>query len=560
MPQRHTTSSHERVTGWLDDPRESHGVRFRRGDGSWQRFTYRELAGKALGAGAALAGRGVRPGDVVPLLLPTSVDFVAHFFGLLSIGATPSVLPLPGTVRTGYQDHIGAIVASIRPRHAIVAERYLELVSDSITGAELIPPAAGGRPEDAPRAAGELAMVQFTSGSRGRPRGLRISMANLAANTRMIMKWTGMRDHGVVSWLPLYHDMGLVGGMLTTLTSQLETALMPPEQFLRDTAGWLAEYGHAPYETIAMPNFGFERVLARITPGDLRGLDFSAVTTVISGAERVDPAVLAGFARLLEPSGLAVSALKPAYGLAEGTLAVAGGAGGEAPRLVQLGGGPQRLGEKVDTRRVSELGPEPVPEPWLWHVSCGRPLNGLQVEILDERGDQQPEGVLGEIAVSGPSVADGYIDPAAADADKLSGGRLYTGDAGFMLDGELYVIGRMGDSVKVNGQSVFVEDVELELVASTAVSRNHTAVVAGLSDGVPTLVAISERAIGDAAEVAAVLRSFAGDGGRVEVVRVKPGTIPFTSSHKPRRRALWLAYLAGELPRVGEPEAKGKPA
>jgi acyl-CoA synthetase (AMP-forming)/AMP-acid ligase II len=548
------SADHDRLIGWLDEPGEQRGVRFRQDDGSWQRLTYRELAEEALRAGATLAGRGVRPSDVVPLVVPAGVDFVTQFFGLLAIGATPSVFPLPTALQAGqgYQHQLLAIAARIRPRHAVVAAPFRELVHDSVAelgiGTQLLEPAREGRAADAPRADGELAVVQFTSGSRGRPRGLRISVANLAANLRMIQRWTQLCDYGTVSWLPLYHDMGLVGGMLATVTQQLETALMRPEQFLRDTAGWLAEYGRAPYASMAMPNFGFERVLARVKPAGLDGLDFSALTSVISGAERVDPAVLARFAGLLEPHGLDRRALMPAYGLAEGTLAVTGVTRQEVPRLVRAGEIDRRLGEKVDVRSVVELDSEPVADPWMWHVSCGRPMDGLQVEILDENGARQPEGVLGEILVTGPSVAEGYVDAVEEDAQKLGGGTLHTGDAGFLLDGELYVVGRLGDSVKINGQSVFVEDIELELVATTAFTRQHATVVAGMSGGVPTVLVVADRPLGDAAtEMLSVLRSFAGPAARTEVVRVRAGTIPFTSSRKPRRRALWLAYLAGDL-------------
>jgi acyl-CoA synthetase (AMP-forming)/AMP-acid ligase II len=549
------TADYEYLTRWLDAPVTHRGIRFRGGDGSWQRLTYRELAEDALRAGATLAGHGVRQGDVVPLALPAGADFIAYFFGLLAIGATPSVLPLPWALRAGatYQNHLRAIMGRIRPRHAVVADPLRELVHDSIvelgTGTRLLPVQRDARPEDAPRAASELAIVQFTSGSRGSPRGLRITMANLAANLRMIQQWVGLREYGAVSWLPLYHDMGLVGGLLGGVTQQAEHATMRPEQFLRSPVGWLTEYGRAPYEGMVMPNFGFERVLARVKPDDLEGLDFSPLTSVISGAERVDPAVLSRFARLLEPFGFGLRALMPAYGLAEGTLAVCGVARGDVPRLVRASGADRWLGGKVDVDSVTELAHEPVTQPWLWHVSCGRPMPGVRVEILDENGVRQPEGVLGEIFVAGPSVADGYVDVPQDEQASLREGTLRTGDAGFLLDGELYVVGRLGDSLKINGQSVFVEDIELELFTVTALSRNHVAVAAGLDRGVPTVVVVADRPLGVAhGDVLSVIRSFTGDVAGAEIVQLRPGTMPLTTSGKPRRRAIWLAYLAGELP------------
>ncbi|WP_159073558.1 AMP-binding protein [Streptomyces sp. RTd22] len=556
-PQRgaqRKTPDHDRVFGWLDDPSDERGMRFRLDDGSWQRLTYRELAQRTLGAGAALADAGVRPGDVVPLVLPGGEDFVTQFFGLLAIGATPSVLPLPLALRggEGYQNQLKAITARIHPRHAIADPRYHDVVAENVArlggGTEVLAPSYADRPEEAPRAWGELAVLQFTSGSRGSPRGLRISMANLATNLGMIQGWMNPVGYGAVTWLPLYHDMGLVGGLLGALTLQVEHALMRPEQFIRDTRGWIAEYGRTPYSNMCMPNFGFERVLSAVRPEDLEGLDFSALSAVVSGAERIDPAVLARFAALLGPHGFDVRALMPAYGLAEGTLAVTGVSKHHVARMVRAGGLERRLGEKLDVNEVVELSTVPVDEPWTWQVSCGPPLETARVEILDEDGAPQPEGVLGEIYVEGPSVADGYADPAPEDVAKLHDGRLYTGDAGFLLDGELYVIGRLGDSVKINGQNVFVEDIELELVASGAISRRYATVVAGITGGEPTVLVVTERHLGDRLDDAlSVIASFTGDAAHAEVLYVKRGTIPLTSSRKPRRRSLWLSYVAGEL-------------
>ncbi|MCW8096362.1 AMP-binding protein [Streptomyces tauricus] len=553
MSQR-KTADHERLLGWLDAPSDERGMRFRLDDGSWQRLTYRELARRTLGAGAALADAGVRPGDVVPLVVPGGEDFVTQFFGLLAIGATPSVLPLPLALRAGegYQSQLKAITARIHPRHAVADPRYHDIVAENVAriggGTEVIAPRYEDRPGDAPRAWGDLAVLQFTSGSRGSPRALRVSVPNLAANLRMIGSWMDPVGHGAVTWLPLYHDMGLVGGLLGALTLQVEHALMRPEQFVRDTPGWLAEYGRTPYTCMCMPNFGFERVLATVRPEHLEGLDFSALTAVVSGAERIDPAVLARFAALLGPYGFDVRALMPAYGLAEGTLAVTGVGKGDLPRLVRVGGLERRLGEKLDVRESAELSTEPVTEPWNWQVSCGPPLESTRVEILDEEGAPQPEGVLGEIFVQGPSVAEGYADATPEDLAKLGDGKLHTGDAGFLLEGELYVIGRLGDSVKINGQNVFVEDIELELVASGAVSKRYATVVAGVVRGEPRVLVVTERPLGDRLEdVLSVITSFTGDAGRAEVLSVKRGTIPLTSSRKPRRRSLWLAYLAGEL-------------
>lgn len=554
----HRTTDRDRLVGWLDDPVDHRGVRFREDDGTWRRLTYRELAEHTRHAATALAEAGVRPGHVVPLVLPNGEDFVTHFFALQLLGATPSVLPLPWAMRAGegYAHQLRTIAARIQPRHVVVADRFRDLFTDSVDTTGIDVRAPEYVPGEPPRGEGELAVLQFTSGSRGNPRGLRITPGNLAANLRMIRRWCEIGESGAVSWLPMYHDMGLIGGMLSLITVQAEHALMRPEQFIRDTRGWFTEYGRAPYAVMVMPNFGFERVLSMMRPEHLAGLDFSALTTVVSGAERIDPGVLARFAGLLEPYGFDRGALMPAYGLAEGTLAVSGVGKRQSPRLVRASGLERQLGEKIDVREVTELSTEPVDEPWQWQVSCGRPLGDLEVDILDEDGVRQPEGVLGEIVVRGPSIADGYVDPTPEDAAKLGGGRLRTGDAGFVLDGELYLVGRLGDSVKINGQSVFVEDIEMELVASGTIARHHGVVAAGTVDGAPTVLLVTDRPLGDRlADALSVIRTFAGDGARTEVMQVRNGHIPLTSSRKPRRRSLWLDFVSGELSTVARPIA-----
>lgn len=553
-------SDTDRVVGWLDDPTDRRGIRFRLDDGCWQRLSYPELAERSLRAGAALADAGVQADQLVPLMLPNGLDLFTHFFGLLAIGATPSVLPLPWAMRAGdgYLSHLNAIIARIGPSHAVVAPEFRELFDESAAGLgtqiAVMQPRYADHAADAPRRNGQLALVQFTSGSQGRPRGIRITMANLAANLRMMQRWMHLGEYGAVSWLPTYHDLGLVGSMLAHSTLQLEHAMMRPQQFLRDPSGWLTEYGRTPYAAMIMPNFGFDFVCARVRPHELDGLDFSHLRHVVTGAERVDPAVLSQFYRLLAPHGLRANALMPAYGLAECTLAVSGRTEGNSPRLVRARGLTRCLGEKIDLRGHAELSTEPVAEPWLWQVSCGQPLEGIEIDILDESGLVQPEGVMGEILVRGASVSDGYLNPVPDDAAKFEDGGFRTGDVGFLLDGELYVIGRLGDSMKVNGQSVFMEDIELELTAREMVLRQRTVVVAGITQSTPTVLVVTENSLGDQLpKVVATVRSLTGDGVAIHTLQVRTGSILRTSSGKPRRGAMWLAYLRGMLPQVTEP-------
>jgi acyl-CoA synthetase (AMP-forming)/AMP-acid ligase II len=489
-------------------------------------------------------------------VVPPSVEFVASFFGLLAIGASPTVLPLPRALQGGddYMPHLTGIAATLRPRFCVASEANAAplITAAASSGVELVhlDPAVPGTDEAVRYDPSKLAIMQFTSGSRGRPRGLRITWDNLEANLRMIQGWLETDHFGGVTWLPLYHDMGLVGGFLAALTAQLEHAVMRPEQFIRSTPGWLAEYGKAPYAHMFMPNFGFERVVDRVRPEDLIGLDFSGLTSVISGAERVNPDVLARFVRLLTPFGFDGRALMPAYGLAEGTLAVTGVPKRDTPPAVRVVGLDGNLGDPVVVLEEGHAGVDAVDEPTQWHVSCGRPLPGLEVELVDEQGNRLPDGRLGEIVVRGPSVADGYAQTDAESLTRFDNGWLHTGDAAFRHRGELYVIGRLGASVKIRGRRVFVEDIELKLADLTgAGTQRRLSVVAGMVEAIPTVLVLCEFDLTDHLDgVSEVVRGLAGDAARLVVLRLPRGRIPLTSSGKPRRRTAWLRYLAGELP------------
>lgn len=545
------------LTGWLDEPDDSRGVRFMTDAGQWERHTYPQLTALVDGAAARFVDAGVARGEVVPVLVPTGPQFVAAFFGLLAVGATPTVLPLPRALQAGddYAPHLAAVAATLHPRFVVGSEvnaaPLLDVATTSGHALTRIDPGFTPHTGPAPRRdPGELAIMQFTSGSRGRPRGLRITWDNLEANLRMIQGWIRPDHWGGVSWLPLYHDMGLVGGLLTGLTMQVEHAVMRPQQFIRSTVGWLAEYGRTPYAHMFMPNFGFERVVTKVRPADLEGMDFSALTSVISGAERINPAVLADFVRLLAPFGFDARALNPAYGLAEATLAVTGVPADEHPATIRVTGTDGSLGDPVVVRQEGVGGIDTVDDPAKWQVSCGRPLPGIELVLVDEDGNRLPEDHLGEVLVRGPSVADGYAQTEVEDLSKFEGGWLHTGDAAFTHGGNLYVVGRLGDSVKVRGRTVFVEDVELQLGALTnAGTQRRLTVAAGMADAVPTLLVLAEFDLTPHLdEITGAVRRFAGDALRLVVHRLPRGRTPLTSSGKPRRRTAWLRWVTGDLP------------
>ncbi len=385
----------------------------------------------------------------------------------------------------------------------------------------------------------DLALIQFTSGSSGNAKGVRVTFEALEANCLAIRDWLRMTpEDPTATWLPVHHDMGLIGCLITPVMNGSDIWLMEPATFVQSPLRYLRCFGSLGARLTAMPNFGLAYITRRVSPERLDGLDFSQWRALIVGAERIDPAVLEGFAGLLGPHGLARKALLPAYGLAEATLAVTGLPLDEEPAALLVTPDSCQLGHEID---VTE---SPAARPL---AGCGYPLNGMTIEIIGESGDILPAGRVGEIVARGPSIADGYLPGETSSGSTFGDQRLNTGDAGFLHDGQLYVLGRLGDSVKLRGRSVFAEDLEARIV-SKGVPAHRVVVLLGVHRGEPTAVALIERC--EAAwlpQVAAVLRGMS-EGSRTLVIDAPRTTIERTSSGKPRRRVLWQRFTTGTLP------------
>lgn len=282
-------------------------------------------------------------------------------------------------------------------------------------------------------------------------------------------------------------------------------------------------------------------------PEALAGLDLSDWRAVIVGAERVDAAVLDRFATLLEPCGFDRRALLPAYGIAEATLAVTGLALDVEFTTAAVDARTLAVGSSV-AASPDDSGDSLQPV-----VGCGRPLTGVEVEVVDDEGIPVPDDHLGEIVVRGASLAAGYVAAAETGSPtRFEDAALYTGDAGFLHDGQLFVIGRLGDSVKVRGRTVFAEDVEAALVAA-GIPRTRLAVLLGASARGATAVVVIEQGEPEwLAEARSVVRRTA-EGAAWVVLDVPRRTIQRTTSGKPRRRVMWRAYVDGELPGVAVP-------
>lgn len=508
-------------------------------DGTPRSVDHRELPERIAGHAAFFRDHGVRPGTRVLLPFETSAGTIVSFLALIEIGAVPlSVRPFAlSTPRQAYQDFLGRVAAEYRATHVLHVPGHAPV--DLPVPALPLPPPDARRPGARLRAPhdGEIAFVQFSSGSTAFPKGIPVRHGPLRTNLAMITRTDGRRpDDRVSSWLPLYHDMGLVGGLLSCLAVGCDLLLADPATFLFDARGWWEHMARERVMGTVIPNFAIDyslRLMGAMEPEECAALDLSAVRAVYLGSEPVNLSHLRSFSALMAPAGLRPDAFMPCYGMAEAVLLVSARPPGAGIRTV-----------------VSPAGVEAL--------SVGRPMPEFTVRVRDEAGEVRGENELGEIEIAGGSLADRYFDREAplASAD----GFYATGDIGFLDDGELFVTGRAGDRIKVNGRSLFAVDFEQEVERLPFV-RSGRSVVAQ-RDGRVLVLLEADRAArtdpeGARDRVVAQLVRTLGVAVRAEDVHLlRPGRLPRTSSGKLRRRDAVEAHLRDE-PAAADPPAAG---
>ena len=517
------------------------------------RLPWSEVYARARHTAAGLARLGVRAGERVALLLPTSPGFMDAFFGTLLVGAVP--VPLYPPVRLG----------RLEEYHRSTA-RMLELsgaalvLTDSKVRLLLGAPVAAARPrlgchtvEDVSRERGELvrgspaqslALIQFSSGSTVDPKPVALRheslMAQLAALEAELPPPEDRAPVGV-SWLPLYHDMGLIGCLLSALYYPGGMVLIPPEVFLARPALWLRALSRHRAFVSPAPNFAYGLCLKRVKDAELEGVDLSGWTHALNGAEPVSLETLRRFTERFAHWGFQPGALRPVYGLSEASLAVTFPVAGRGPYALNVDG---RV--LATERRVVE-GARPV-------VSVGRPVPGFEVQVRDAMGHVLPERQVGRVFARGPSLMESYFGLPEATVRALDeAGWLDTGDLGFEADGELFLTGRAKDLVIIRGANHAPQEFE-ESLENVNGLRQGCAVALGFTpDGEQNeaLLVLAEHAPGaevDGLEERVREAVVAGTGVRPHTVRVlEPGTLPRTSSGKLRRAESLRRYLANEL-------------
>ncbi len=537
--------------------------------------TWLEMYRRARCVATALREHGPE-GERAVILAPQGLDYIAAFLGCLEAGivAVPVSVPRAGS----HDERVSMVIADSAPAAILTTSAVSRRVAAHLREDSGMSPVlievdtldVEGRPGFTSRGGDSgIALLQYTSGSTRRPAGVMVSHRNLIANNDQIVRCyfadTGNvapRDTTIVSWLPFYHDMGLFIGICAPILSGIHSVLTSPLSFLVEPARWLHMMASNTKAFSPAPNFALELAIRNVTDAELAGIDLGGVTHIVSGAERVHAATLERFTERFAPFGLKPHAFRPSYGLAEATVYVAARAPGELPKVVRFDS--ERLTAGHAEQRSDSSGTA--------LVSYGVPVAPF-VRIVDGTTRTEiPEGAVGEIWVHGENVAQGYWRQPAKTRETFSwqlvdpspgtpvGPWLRTGDLGFMSDGELFIAGRIKDLVIIRGQNYFPDDIEATVAEF---SDGRVAAIPILDGQVEALALILEyeapddspKAIARKVDTVKSAVTSAVTNNHLlavaDIVLVRPGSIPMTSSGKVRRSECAQLYRDEAFKRVG---------
>ncbi|TDH57688.1 acyl-CoA synthetase [Mycobacterium eburneum] len=541
-------------------------------DGVAQTLTWAQLYRRVLSLADELRGHAVS-GDRAVIVAPQGLEYVVAFLGSLQAGliAVPLSVPMGGAT----DERVSAVLRDASPTVLLTTSSAAGVVADYAVPAEGGPAPAviavdsldldtrrrsTGKREAPPA----TAYLQYTSGSTRTPAGVMISNANLTANFRQMMcdffpeyGKVAPPDTTVVSWLPFYHDMGLMLGVCGPILGGWRTVIMSPVSFLQRPARWMQAVARHPRVMTAAPNFAFDLAAGRTSDDDMAELDLGDVLAIYSGAERVQVSTLRRFAQRFAKFNLREEVIRPSYGLAEATLYVATGGSGRPPKVVHFE--PEKLSAGHAKRCAADDG-TPL-------VSYGTP-HSPAVRIVDpETGTECPAGAVGEIWALGDNISAGYWHK-PAETEQTFGGQLpgapdgrwlRTGDLGFISEDELFIIGRIKDVLIVRGRNHYPDDIEATV---QPISKGRVAAIAvpdGDTETLVVIVEIKKRSDSDDEwaqrlervknDVVSAISTSHGLSA-ADVVLVGPGSIPITTSGKIRRAACVELYRDGQFTRV----------
>jgi 1-acyl-sn-glycerol-3-phosphate acyltransferase len=521
-------------------------------------ISYRDLLGAAQAIAAGLTAQGLQPRQTVALMLPTGRDYLASFFGVMIAGGIPVPIYPPARL-TQIEDHLKRHVRILSNAEAVLiitvaqakpVARLLQAAVPSL--AAIVTPHELAATSAAPRyrpKCDDIAFLQYTSGSTGDPKGVVLTHANLLANIRALGQAAQVAaDDVFVSWLPLYHDMGLIGAWFGSLYYGMPLILMSPLAFLARPALWLQMISRHRGTISAAPNFAYELCVRHVGNAALPELDLSAWRLAFNGAEPVSPITLASFATHFSPCGLRYQTITPVYGLAESSVGLALPPLGRGPRIDMIARDPFAREGKAVPVMGSDTDTLSIP-------SCGRALPGHQIRIVDQAEYELPERRVGRLEFRGPSATSGYYRNPEASAKLFRDGWLDSGDYAYMVEGEVFITGRIKDLIKRGGRNLYPYDLEQAIGNLPGIRKGCVAVFASddPATGSERLVIMAETRERDEPAREALRRTLNRTAIDIiglpadNVVLVPPHSVLKTSSGKIRRISCKQAYESGKV-------------
>jgi acyl-CoA synthetase (AMP-forming)/AMP-acid ligase II len=516
--------------------------------------TWSALWNGARAQGGRLVEAGLRLEEPVLLALPTSELFFTTFFGIHAAGAVPAPITTPQSLVASrlewYREHVARIASDSGARILCTSTRFEPVLRELVAGFErpllviAMDAPNDARPIDPSSLSPEsLGLLQYTSGSTTHPKGVALTHAGILTNTRIISSAISGPTESGVSWLPLYHDMGLIGGALSALYGRTPVLLMPTPQFIKEPASWLRAIAAFEATITLAPNFAYGHAVRHAPPELLGGISLASLRTALNGAEPVDLESVEAFERTYAPLGLRSGVVRPVYGLAESSLAVTFADAGR---------------RTIDTVDADALEREGIARPGAsgrrrLFVSVGRALPTQDVRVFDADDRERAEREIGEIVVRGPSLMRGYYNRPDETAEALRGGWLHTGDLGYLHRGELFITGRAKDLIIRNGRNYHPADIESALAPVAGVLRGGVAAFGYDADGRERVVVVVETKLRDEdarADLSRRIRARCHEAflfGPDDIALAAAGGIPRTTSGKVRRHECRRLYLAGAL-------------
>jgi len=528
-------------------------------------INYGALAEDARAVAQALRQRGFEPGARAALMLPTGKSFFETFFGILYAGGIPVPIYPPARL-SQLEDHLrrqvrildnAGVAALVTVTQARPAAAFLKSQVRSLRWVETAEnlhsegdsqPGSEARPT-AEAAAGTIALLQYTSGSTGDPKGVTLTHANLLANIRAFGERLEVDSTDVcVSWLPLYHDMGLIGTWLGSLYFGGPVVILSPLTFLARPEQWLWAIHRHRGTISAAPNFAFELCLRKIEDHDIEGLDLSCWRMALNGAEPVNPGTIRRFSDRFAQFGFRPESMAPVYGMAEASVALTIPPPGRPPIV-------DRVDRAAMTGRGEARPTRPGDQNPLEFVACGAPLRGHQVRIVDALGREIEDRRQGRLQFRGPSATRGYYRNEAASRHLFDGEWLDSGDLAYIAEGDVYLTGRSKDIIIRAGRNLYPHELEEAIGNIEGVRKGCVAVFAAADPAAVTerVVILAETRLTAAGERETLQRRIAEaatdllESAPDEVVLAPPHTVPKTSSGKVRRAAARELYESGNL-------------